>query len=191
MINKKDFEEIRQELEEFDSEREHVILCSRQLVKLSKTLIYSTHRNNLENSKKVLKDITSKKKELEKAAKKSPALYYSGPFRIAMQEFVEAVCYFEFSKSKSIPSAKDLGVDYESYLAGLCDLTGELVRKAINSAIKGDFKEALFIKSFVSELYDELMLFDFKNDLRRKFDSIKYDLKKLDEIALGIALKEK
>ncbi len=191
MINKKDFEEIRQELEEFDSEREYVILCSRQLVKLSKTLIYSTHRNNLENSKKVLKDITSKKKELEKAAKKSPALYYSGPFRIAMQEFVEAVCYFEFSKSKSIPSAKDLGVDYESYLAGLCDLTGELVRKAINSAIKGDFKEALFIKSFVSELYDELMLFDFKNDLRRKFDSIKYDLKKLDEIALGIALKEK
>jgi hypothetical protein len=34
------------------------------------------------------------------------------------------------------------------------------------------------------------MLFDFRNELRRKFDSIKYDLKKLDDVALGIKLKK-
>ena len=117
-------------------------------------------------------------------------LYYSGPFKIAIQEFVEAACYHEFVKNKKIPSAKELNVDTEYYLLGLCDLTGELVRKAINSAINNDYDQALFIKKFVNDLYNELMLFEFRNELRRKFDSIKYDLKKLDDVALGIKLKK-
>ena len=140
--------------------------------------------------KHFVKQIKSAVAELDKTAKKKPIFYYSGPFKIAVQEFVEAVCYYEFVKNKKIPSAKELKVDTEYYLLGLCDLTGELVRKAINSAINNDYDQALFIKKFVNDLYNELMLFEFRNELRKKFDSIKYDLKKLDELALGIKLKK-
>ena len=71
-------------------------------------------------------------------------------------------------------------------------MTGELVRKAINDAIKGNMKSALFIKGFVEELYGELLQFDFRNsELRRKFDGIKYDLKRLEDIALSIKLKKR
>ena len=86
---------------------------------------------------------------------------------------------------------KELGFDAESYIGGLCDLSGELVRRAINSAISGKNSEALAIKQFISDLYGELMQFDFRNgEIRRKFDGIKYDLRKLEDMALQLKLKE-
>ena len=190
MIAKKDFEKMRRELGDFDNQREILIRKSRDIVKLSKKVIYSVHRNEIKNADDFIKQLKSEVIELDKTAKKIPVLYYSGPFKIAIQEFVEAACYHEFVKNKKIPSAKELKVDTEYYLLGLCDLTGELVRKAINSAINNDYDQALFIKKFVNDLYNELMLFEFRNELRKKFDSIKYDLKKLDELALGIKLKK-
>ena len=190
MITKKDFEKMRKELNDFDNQREILIRKSREVVKLSKKVIYSVHRNEIKKADGFMNQIKSKVAELDKTAKKMPVLYYSGPFKIAIQEFVEAACYHNFVKSKNIPSASELKVDTEYYLLGLCDLTGELVRKAINSAINNDYDEALFIKKFVNDIYNELMLFEFRNELRRKFDSIKYDLKKLDDVALGIKLKK-
>lgn len=190
MIAKKDFEKMRKEFSDFDNQREILIRKSRDIVKLSKKVIYSVHRNEIKNADGFIKQLKSEVIELDKTAKKTPVLYYSGPFKIAIQEFIEAACYHEFVKNKKIPSAKELKVDTEYYLLGLCDLTGELVRKAINSAINNDYDQALFIKKFVNNIYNELMLFEFRNELRKKFDSIKYDLKKLDELALGIKLKK-
>ncbi len=190
MIAKKDFENMRKELEAFDKQRELVIKKSREVIKLSKKIIYAVHRLDIKLAETSLKEIKSKIRELDKEACKNQELIYNGPYKIAIQEFVEAACYLEFVKNKKIPSAKELKVNTESYIAGICDLTGELVRKAINSAINNDYDQALFIKKFVNDLYNELMLFEFRNELRRKFDSIKYDLKKLDELALGIKLKK-
>jgi len=190
MIAKKDFENMRKELDDLDNQREVLIKKSRDIVKLSKKVIYSVHRNEIKQAGDFVKQIKSSVAELDKTAKKTPMLYYSGPFKIAIQEFVEAACYYEFVKNKKVPSAKELKADTEYYLLGLCDLTGELVRKAINSAINNDYDKALFIKKFVNDIYNELMLFEFRNELRKKFDSIKYDLKKLDDLALGIKLKK-
>jgi len=95
-------------------------------------------------------------------------------------------------KNNKIPTNTRLKLDPEFYLMGLIDLTGELVRKAINSAIKEDYKTAVNLKNLVSELYDELLLFDFAGgELRKKFDSIKYDLKKLDDLVLNLKLSKK
>jgi translin len=190
MINKKEFENMRKELEGFEKQREIVINKSREVIKISKKIIYAVHRADIKLAEKNLKEIKARLNELDKEVCKSPELVYNGPYKVAVQEFVEAACYLEFVKNKKIPSAKELKVSTESYIAGVCDLTGELVRKAINSAINNDYDEALIIKKFVNNLYNELMLFDFRNELRRKFDSIKYDLKKLDDVALGIKLKK-
>ena len=45
MIAKKDFEKMRRELGDFDNQREILIRKSRDIVKLSKKVIYSVHRN--------------------------------------------------------------------------------------------------------------------------------------------------
>ena len=97
------------------------------------------------------------------------------------------MCFYELVKTGSIPTAKQLGVLPQHYILGLCDLSGEVVRKAINSAINEDDKTALKMQGFVEMLYDELMQFDFRNgEARKKFDGIKYDLKRLEEMALKI-----
>jgi len=93
---------------------------------------------------------------------------------------------------KKIVTHKFLKVTTEHYLLGLIDLTGELGRKAVQLAGKGDFKEVVLIRDAVSEIYGELLKFDFRDsDMRRKFDSVKYDLKKLEDLVLDLKLKGK
>ncbi len=192
MIDKKSFEVMRKEMEAFDKGRESLIKISRDVLKFSKGAIYSLHRSEIETADNQLKEARKIISEMNSMIKKDAHLASVGSYNEALEEYVEASCYFEFLKSKKIPSPKDLGVDTDTYLPGLCDLVGELVRKAMNSAIKGDLKLAAEIKDFVSEIYEELMLFDFRNiPVRRKFDAIKYGLEKLEDLMVKIKFKEK
>jgi predicted translin family RNA/ssDNA-binding protein len=49
----------------------------------------------------------------------------------------------------------------------------------------------MIIKELVSEIYGEMIKFDFRNgDLRKKFDGIKYDLKKIEDLVFEIKIKK-
>ena len=190
MLNKKDFESMRQEMDSFDKAREDLIEKSREVVRLSKKIIYAIHRKDMKEAEASVVEIKKKVKAIQTLTSAS-SLEYSGSQRIAIQEYVEAICYFEYVKNKKIPTHTELGLDTESYLLGICDLSGELVRNAINTVIAGDVKSALQVKDFVDELYWELTQFDFRNsELRRKYDGIKYDLKKLEDMALQLKLRQ-
>lgn len=182
MINKRDFERLRRDMKNIDDRRERVIKKSREIVKLSKLIIYSCQRGDLRNAERNLSEI---KKEM-KSLKKFNENVAQGSFGVAVQEYVEAVCFYGFIKNDRILTSKELGVDPEHYLLGICDLTGELVRFGVNSAIKKDFNVAKRTKDFVEELYGELLKIDFRNsELRRKIDSVKWNLKKLEELLVG------
>lgn len=192
MINKKAFEDMRKELERFDSLREDLIKISRDLLKLSKATIYEIHRNSLTSAESNIKNAKTIIKKIESLIKKDPVLSSVGAYNEALEEYVEAFCYLGFMKKQKLPTAKELGVATQVYLPGVCDLVGELVRKAINSSIDGDYKTAKKIKDFVADVYSELIMFDFRNiPARRKFDSIKYGLEKLETLMLDIKLKKK
>ncbi len=192
MLNKKDFKKIGQELISYENKREKIVRKSRDILKLSKQIIYSVHRNELQKAGSLVQQIKTNLKVLKKIAKTNIRLLFSGSYKIAEQEAVEALAYYSIIKNRKLPTKTDLGVDAEHYLLGICDLTGELVRNAVNSVTKGDFKTPLKIKDFVHDLYHEMQMFDFRNsELRRKVDSIKYDLKKLEDLALQLKLKEK
>lgn len=191
MINKQEFKALQDQFEEFDHQREALIKLSRGVVKASKKVIYAVHRNELHKAKKLKEAMKKDLKKLITQTKKHNALYYSGFTRIAEQEYVEAVSFYEFMANKNIPSAKDLGVDQENYLLGLCDLTGELTRKAINASIKENYEITKEIWEFLEALYGELMMFDFRNnELRRKFDGVKYSLQKVENVVLELKLKK-
>jgi predicted translin family RNA/ssDNA-binding protein len=188
MLNSNDFEEMRNEIGKFDEQRELLIKDSRNVIKLSKQIIYGIHRG--ENVDKLIESIKAELANLTKLTKVHPELYYSPTYKMAVQEFVEALAYYHFVKENKLPTHNELEVDSEGYLLGICDLTGELVRKAIDSAIKGNTEMALKIKEIVSEIYGEFLKFDFRNGLlRKKFDGIKYDLKKLEDLAFNLKYK--
>ena len=101
---------------------------------------------------------------LEQIAQHSKKMAYEGSYKIAMQEYVEAVLYYYFVKTGKLV---DLKVLAEHYLLGLADLPGELVRKAVYLAGKGQVEKVVKIKEEVDLIYGELLKFDFRdNEIR-------------------------
>ena len=78
----------------------------------------------------------------------------------------------------------------ENYLIALTSLTNELSRFAVTSVTQGDFSTPLVLSHFVKDLHGGFQLLNLKNnDLRRRFDSIKYDVKKIEEVVYDISLR--
>lgn len=191
MLNKNDFNRMRNEISKFDQQREEIIKKSRDILKSSKQAIYSVHRSQLNNAEQLLKKAKKDIAIINGKITKDKGLESIGAFSGAMQEFVEASCYHSFAKKKRIPTRKELGARADDYLMGLCDLTGELGRKAVAYTIKKEFKAVERIRKLVEEIYGEFLKFDFRNsELRKKSDAIKWNLKKIEEIMYDINLKE-
>ncbi len=188
MINSSDFRKMRTEFDRLDNQRESIILLSREIIRISKQLIYSVHRNDTQEMDTLSVKIRAAVKKLQKL---NAERIFEPSARIACQEYVEAMCFYGVVKNKKLPTSTDLGVTAEHYLLGLTDLGGELVRRAINEAIKGNHDDAVWIKDIFTEIYGQFLQFDFRNgDLRKKFDGMKYDLKKLEDLAFQIKLKK-
>jgi len=185
MLDKKEFGKIRKEIADFDIKRESLIQKSREVINISKKIIYALHRGDIKSAFKYVQDIEKKKKDLDGNERLDTNVN-----QVAIQEYVEALCYYNFIKYKKIPTKTSLKVDTESYLLGLCDLTGELGRKAVNEVIKKNFKQAVEIKDLVEEIYGEFLEFNLRNnELRKKSDQIKWNLKKLEDIVYELKIK--
>lgn len=185
MLDKKDFLEIRKKLGLIEEKREESIQKSREIIKVSKEIIYALHRNDIKNAEEEIKKIKSLLSKLP------PRASGTSMNSVAQQEYVEAMCFYGFVKQQKIPTGAQLKVNTEEYLMGLCDLTGELVRKAVNEAIKQNYKMVYDIKELVEEIYGEFLHFNLRNsELRKKSDSIKWNLNKLEDLMLSIKLRK-
>ncbi|KEP47423.1 recombination hotspot-binding protein (translin), related protein [Rhizoctonia solani 123E] len=79
----------------------------------------------------------------------------------------------------------------EDYLHGVIALVNELSRLAVNAVTLGDFNRPVQISVFVRDLYSGFSLLNLKNDsLRRRFDSLKYDMKKIEEVLYDVSLRK-
>ncbi len=180
MLDNKDFTDIVKDLKDSDDRREILIQISRDIIKESKLIIYGLQRGDKVDVKKI--------KTLMKGLKSESK---TGIEDTAVQEYVEALCFYHFVNEKKIPTRKELNVDTENYLMGLCDLTGELMRKAVKDVIERDYNSAKEITKLVEEIYGEFLKFDLRNgNLRQKSDSIKWNLQKLEQLILEISKKE-
>jgi len=183
MINKEEFKKIGEELKDYDSSREQLIKKARDVLKTSKRLIYSVHRANLKEADNLFKEAAREKEAIDSLTKKDKSLVHEGSYIDALEEYAEAMLYYSFVKKKKIISRKEIGVGTEAYLRGMCDFTGELARKAVSLAVKRQFDDVDEIKRVVEDIYDEFLKFDLRNGmLRKKSDSIKHNLKRIEEI---------
>lgn len=190
MINKKDLEKIKREIESFEELRERIIIDSREILHHSKNAIHSIHRNKLDDADVLLKKAREVVVVLNTHIKKDPSLGFVGAYRSSIQEYVEAACYYAFVKSRKLLTRDELEVDYEDYLLGLCDLTGELARRAVVCATHRDVKQLDEIKSLIEGIYDFFISINLRDwDLRKKADAIKWNLKKLEDIMYDLNLR--
>ena len=181
------FAKIQKEMHAYDDEREKLIKKSRDVLKLSKLIIYAVHRDEIKNAAELIVEIKKEKTELDKIAKHSKKMGCEGSYKVAIQEYVEALLYYEFVSSGKLV---ELDVDAEHFVLGLADLPGELTRRAVFLAGKGKTDEVLKIRDAMDLIYGEFLKFDFReNEIRRKVDAVKYELRKMEDLVLDLKLK--
>lgn len=191
MINKKSLEGMKKKIEEFDEQREVLIKASRDVLRFSKQTISTLQRNDIKEAEKLMKDVEKTLSKCREIVDKDMKLQTVGAYSEALQEYTEAKTLFGFLKGK-IPETEELKVPYEDYLMGLCDLTGELSRMAVISAINSDNKKVQKIRDVVDEIYVFFCSLDMRNgELRKKADAIKWNLKKIEEVLYDLKIKRK
>jgi hypothetical protein len=92
--------------------------------------------------------------------------------------------------SSAAPSSVGVGLDLDVYLQGLTALPKELCRLCVNSVRVGNYALPKVISAFVNDLYSAFRLLNLRNDaLRRKFDALKYDINRCDEILYDLKVR--
>ncbi|MGM5481029.1 MAG: translin family protein [Nanobdellota archaeon] len=185
---------IKKILEADDENREKIIKISRDIIRPSKHAIHSLHREEYDKAKKLLDTARSSIEEAYKLIDKSQ-FNTVGAFGAGVEEFVEATSYYLFLTEKRLPARNDLELSFEipqdKYLLGLCDLPGELARKAVLYAIDDNKEGVTEIYTIIEQLVEALLQFDFRTgEYRKKIESVKYQLTKVQDILYDLHIKK-
>lgn len=187
-LNTQQFAQMRQELHDRDDARDEIIRRSRTLLKDAKHIIYLVHQDDVATASERLSALAKAHASLLEAHGTQPETI--GAYADATEEYVEAACFVAYASGECIPSRSELSVPTEHYLCGLSDLTGELARRAVFAATKRDTSAVEDIWEFINTLQGELVQFHLRNGLlRKKYDSIKYNLKKVEETLYDVKLR--
>ncbi|XP_059614796.1 translin [Phlebotomus argentipes] len=89
-----------------------------------------------------------------------------------------------------VNQANGFHIELEDYLVGVLQMVTELARFAVNSVTLGDYQRPLMISRFVADLNAGFRMLNLKNDsLRKRFDALKYDVKKIEEIVYDVSIR--
>ncbi|GAB1314030.1 Translin-1 [Madurella fahalii] len=81
-------------------------------------------------------------------------------------------------------------ITIEEYLLGLISVIDELGRLSVNSVTLGDNDMAVQISGFIKDLHAGFQVLNLKNDiLRKRVDSIKYAVKKVEDVVYDLSLR--
>jgi predicted translin family RNA/ssDNA-binding protein len=155
----------------------------------SKRIIFALHREDLKKSEEGLVEVEGILKKLEKDFGVT-RIYQEGAYKAAVEEYAEAKTLYLIMTGKKIDKFPGLDLNYESYLGGICDLVGELVRRATNEASKKNFNEVENIAKIVNDIMAELVEFDMTGYLRTKYDQARGHLRKIEQINYEVNLRK-
>ncbi len=188
MLNKRFITKLKKDYEERNSERRQIISLSNIVLHDSKRIIFALHRDDVKEAEKKFKEIEDILKKLEKKFNYK-RINEEGSYKAAVEEYVEAKTLYLVMKGKKIDKFPDIKLGFESYLGGICDLTGELVRRATNEASKGNLKEVEKTNGIIHDILAELVQFDMTGYLRTKYDQARGNLRKIEQISYEISIR--
>ncbi len=163
---------------------------SNEVRALSKKAIALLRRDNAEESKKIIKKIENFFRLINKAITRDKGLIEQSFYKEAVEEYIEAITFYNFltKSDKGVP--KFVEVKPEEIIAGTCDFTGELLRKAITIASVENFKQIGEYKKIIEDIAEQLTKIGFKGKLRQKYDEVERNLSKIEDIIYDIKLKK-
>lgn len=189
MLNKKFIQQLKKDYEGHEIERRKIISMSNIILHDSKRVIFSLHRDDFEKAASSLAEIEKVLNEMEKKFGFA-RLLEEGSYKAAAEEYVEAKTFYLFMSGQKLDKIKGVKVDVDSYLGGMSDLTGEMVRRAINQAAKGNLEEVEKVKKAIDDIMAELVEFDMTGYLRTKYDQAKNNLRKMEQVYYEIKTRK-
>ncbi|MFA5130800.1 MAG: hypothetical protein WC467_00050 [Patescibacteria group bacterium] len=190
MINDKFLEQLKNDYRGNESARRQIISGANNILFEAKKTIFALQRQDFKAAETKIDDIEKALKNLESRFG-FERLHREGAYKAAAEEYLEGKTLYLAVKNKKIEAVKGIKLDYESYLGGICDMIGELVRYATNQAAGGKFSEVAKTKKMAEDIMGQLIDFDMTGYLRTKYDQARGHLRKLEQMAYEIKLRGK
>ncbi|XP_022767324.1 translin [Durio zibethinus] len=207
----KQFEKFRVELEDSGILRERiraVVLEIESATRLMQASLLLVHQSKpipevLEKAKariNVLKDLYNK---LAEVVRECPGQYYRyhGDWRSETQMIVSLLAFMHWLETGTLLmhteaeeklglNNSDFGLDVEDYLIGICFMSNEMPRYVVNQVTAGDYDCPRKVLTFLTDLNAAFRMLNLRNDfLRKKFDSMKYDLRRVEEVYYDVKIR--
>lgn len=191
MLLKSFFKKIRTDFNLYSNIRRDVIKVAGDAQHQAKRAIFEIHAGNLKASKLKLNEAEKLLLSIQKKYRTRVRVLSEGVYKEGLEEYVEAVLLYDFITSGKIGEIKNMPVSDEVFLAGLCDVPGELLRYATKSATEGNMEMVEKCVNAGKEIIGELIEFHFTKYLRNKFDQAKSAVRKLEVITYELSLKNR
>lgn len=191
MLDQKHLQTLREEFHNSALIRRDIIKYSGDALHFSKRAIFALHREELAEGEEKIAEAEKMFREMQSKYKKYSFIEEEGSYRAAIEEYVEAKLFHQFVTKGKIGKVTTFHIDGESYLAGLCDLPGELYRYAIRAATGNDLKTVAKCMELSSEILGELIEFNLTSYLRNKFDQAKQAVHKLEIVMYEVNLRNR
>ncbi len=170
-------EGIRAALIAKNAARDATLARSRELVRLCSLSIRATHREELDEAERLLKEASAAANQMKTAIAEHPDLYHTGYTQDALKELVEATAVLAIVHGRSLPAPDALGVEAAAYLNGLAEAASELRRRALDLIRRDRNAEAERLLTAMDDIYGQLVTMDFPDaitgGLRRTTDVLR------------------
>lgn len=170
-------ENIRADWTKRSAVRDVTLTRSRDLVRLCATVIRASHRDDFEQTLRLLDEASAEAAAMCQEAAPYPDLYFAGYTQDALKELAEAHITVALAQDKPIPTPEEIAVEAPAYLNGLAEAASEMRRRSLDRIRHGQNAEAERLLAAMDEAYAVLMTFDFPNaitgGLRRRVDALR------------------
>lgn len=207
----KQFEDFRTQLEESGKIRDRIKAVAMEMesaIRLMQSSILLVHQSlpipqvleRAEVQISVLKELYQK---LAGIMRECPGQYYRyhGDWKSETQNAVSLLAFLHWLETgsllKHIEAEEKLGLvasefdlDIEDYLLGLCFMSNEMPRYVVNRVIAGDYDCPKKVLAFITDIHASFRMLNLRNDfLRKKFDSLKYDVRRVEEVFYDVKIR--
>ncbi|KAM6568928.1 hypothetical protein CsatB_016913 [Cannabis sativa] len=207
----KQFEGFRVQLEESGSLRERIravvmeIESTARLMQAGLLLVHQSRSTPevLERPKAQIAVLKGLYNQLAQILSECPSQYYRyhGDWRGETQTVASLLAFMHWLETGNLLlhteaeeklglNSSEFGLDVEDYLVGLCFMSNELPRYVVNQVTAGDYDCPRKVLKFLTELHAAFRMLNLRNDfLRKKFDGMKYDLKRVEEVHYDVKIR--
>ncbi|CAL1399283.1 unnamed protein product [Linum trigynum] len=205
------FKGFRSQLEESGSLRDRIrtvvsdIESTTRVMQANLLLVHQSRpvQDILEEAKAQIVKLGDLYKQLAEIVREVPGQYYRyhGDWRSETQSVVSLLAFMHWletgnllmhseAEEKLELNGSEFGLDVEDYLVGICFMSNEMPRYVVNQVTAGNYDCPRKVMKFLTDLHAAFRMLNLRNDfLRKKFDGMKYDLRRVEEVYYDVKIR--